>query len=303
MSANSDQVVSAPLGNVQAETLAERLERGEIVTYAVCPFLLPEGEDRQFLFEQRLGGRLHKNISYDPCRETASGFRYRNRKQAERLRDLLGDFSRVASRWLAGVLPRYAASWQLDRVSYRPEEEATRRLRLTARNDLLHIDAFPSRPSNGQRILRLFTNINLTEPRVWITSDSFPKLLQKYGMEVGLPSRGGFDWARGLQRGLLEVFQPGRAKRSVYDDFMIRFHDFLKTNDDFQEQCFKRYWSFPPGSAWLVMTDSVCHAALRGCYALEHSVFIAPETLTLPDESPAALLARAAGMSVLNPAA
>ena len=50
----------------------------------------------------------------------------------------------------------YAATWKPDRGSYRPEEEATRRLRLTARNDLIHVDAFPNRPTQGYRILRVF---------------------------------------------------------------------------------------------------------------------------------------------------
>ena len=59
-------------------------------------------------------------------------------------------------------LPRYSRHWELDRVSYRGLEEATRQLRLTARNDLLHIDAFPTRPSNGWRILRVFLNVNFT---------------------------------------------------------------------------------------------------------------------------------------------
>ena len=45
---------------------------------------------------------------------------------------------------------------------------------------------------------------------------------------------------------------------------MIRFHNFLKANDDFQERCFKRYWSFQPNSFWMVMTDAASHAVLRG---------------------------------------
>src|SRR5262249_14440820 len=149
---------------------------GEILYYATCPFSLPQGGDHQFLLEQRLGPG-HKNIGYDPTSGKVSGFRPQGPEQSARLRGLFNDFSRSATSWLAGLLPGYAAGWQLDRVSYRPEEEATRRLRLTARNDLLHVDAFPSRPTGGHRILRLFVNINLTDPRVWVTSDPFSKLL------------------------------------------------------------------------------------------------------------------------------
>src|SRR4051794_36148986 len=130
-------------------TIDCRLERGEVVYYPVCPFLLPQGDDMTFLLEQRLARRAHKNVSYDPRRDKASGFLHRSAAQAERLRHVLADFARSLTDWLSGTLPRYAAAWRPDLVSYRPVEEATRKLRLKARNDLLHVDAFPTRPTNG----------------------------------------------------------------------------------------------------------------------------------------------------------
>ena len=281
----------------------ERLERGEVVFYPICPFRLPEGEDRQFLFEQELRSRVHKNIGYDPHTGKASGFKKQSPEQATRLRDLLAEFARTATQWLAATMPRYAQSWQLDRVSYRPEEEATRHLRLTARNDLLHVDAFPSRPTNGQRILRLFANINLTDPRIWVTSDPFPRLLERFGKEAGLPTPYDASQMRRLGEAVLQIFRPGRKQRSVYDRFMLRFHNFLKAHEAFQERGPKRYWTFPPGSAWLAMTDVTSHAVMRGRYALEHSFFISPQALVLPEESPPAVLARACGMPVLECAA
>jgi hypothetical protein len=290
-------------GSEMDSSIEDFLERGEVHYYPVCPFPLPEGDDRRFLLEQQLGGRVHKNIGYDPRTGKTSGFRRLDEAQAERLRQLLADFSRTTTEWLGQTLPAYRGCWKLDRVSFRPEEEATRRLRLTARNDLLHVDAFPSRPTNGWRILRVFANINLTEPRVWATSEPFGKLLQVYGPQVGLPKAGSSIWTQRLRQGLLGIFRPGKPRRSAYDEFMLRFHNFLKTNEQFQDRCRKRIWSFPPGSAWMVMTDTASHAALRGRFALEHSYFIAPQTLTLPHESPAALLERACGLPVLKPAA
>jgi hypothetical protein len=41
------------------------------------------------------------------------------------------------------------------------------------------------------------------------------------------------------------------------------------------------------------MTDACSHAVLRGRFALEHSFFVSPSVLAVPEESPAALLARA----------
>jgi hypothetical protein len=291
-----------PTGDV-ASTPAEQLERGHVVFYTVCPFALPQGDAYQFLLDQRLASRAHKNISYDPHTGKTSGFARRGPGQAERLRDLLADFSRTATAWLAQPFPGYAQAWRLDRVSYRPEEEALRKLRQTARNDLLHVDAFPSRPTNGHRILRLFVNVNPTEPRVWVTSDPFARLLERYGKAAGLPSKDGADWARRLGEQVVRIFHPNRPRRSAYDSFMLRFHDYLKAHDEFQERGPKRFWSFPPGSAWLAFTDACSHAVLRGRYALEHSYFVPPEALVLPEESPPALLARACGMEVLNRAA
>jgi hypothetical protein len=283
--------------------LPEKLERGEVVFFPQCPFPLPEGADRKFLLDQHLASRAHKNIGFDPHTDKVTGFAYRSAAQKSRLHELLTRFSRDATAWLAGQLPKYAQAWQLDRVSFRPEEEATRQLRLTARNDLLHVDAFPSRPTNGWRILRLFANVNLVEPRVWVTSDPFAKLLERYGRQAGLPGDQGPTFFQRVGDGLMQVFRPGKPSRSAYDAFMLRFHNFMKANEDFQENCTKRFWHFPPNSAWMVMTDTASHAALRGRFALEHSYFISPESLALPEESPAVLLRKVCGTPVLREAA
>jgi hypothetical protein len=292
-----------PWQNGSAPSLEVRLERGEVIHYPVCPFPVPEGDDRQFLLEQRLASKAHKNISYDPRVDKAAGFQRQSDEQAERLRCVLAGFADQATAWLARTLPRYASTWERDRVSFRPVEEATRQLRLKARNDLLHVDAFPSRPTQGRRILRLFVNINPTEPRVWATSDPFGKLLARFGREAGLPTSEGPSLITRLGERLRHLIHPGRRGRTVYDSFMLRFHDFLKGNEQFQEHGPKRFWTFLPGACWIVFTDTASHAALRGRYALEHSYFVAPESLALPEESPPVLLERACGLPVLAGAA
>jgi hypothetical protein len=282
---------------------AEGLERGKIGYYPVCPFPVAQGDDLRFLLEQRLASRAHKNVSYNPRSGRLGGFRRTSEAQAERLRDLLSRFQKNATNWLAGKFPGYARYWSLDQVSYRPEEEATRKLRQKARNDLLHVDAFPSRPTNGKRILRLFVNINPSEPRVWCTSMPFKQLLERYGSEAGLPGPDTANWLRQMGRTMACLVSPKLRKRSPYDQFMLRFHDFLKANDAFQVRGPKRYWSFPPGSCWIVFTDVVSHAVLRGRYALEHSYFVSPESLALPTESPPALLESLCNTPVLLKAA
>jgi hypothetical protein len=283
--------------------LAERLERGEILTFASCPFALPAVEELAFLRSQGSAGSVHKDISFNPARNLVTGFRHESPAQAQRLREVLRSFAGAAAGWLAGLLPRYAESWQADRVSFRAEEEATRKLRLTARNDLLHFDAFPSRPTRGCRILRLFVNVNPIDPRIWVTSETFATVFARYGARAGLPGSAADGWTRRFGEGLLGLFQPGAGERTPYDVFMLRLHHFLKTCDEFQERSPRRLWQFAPASAWLVFTDAVSHAELRGRYALEHSFFIAPQSLALPGESPLTLLEKACGSGALSRAA
>jgi hypothetical protein len=248
--------------------LSERLERGELIYYPVCPFAIPSDNARTFLAGQEISGSVHKNISYDPLSHRLHGHVRRSLEQTDRLQAILATFSQSLDVWLADQLPRYASHWELDRVSYRPLEEATRNLRLHARNDLLHVDAFPTRPTNGWRILRVFVNVNFTEPRVWVTSETFGPLLQRYGQLAGLPTQG-FRLARAVEmlRDVPRLFRPTGRPRSEYDAFMHRFHNCLKCNEEFQEKSPKRLWTFPPGSAWMALTDTVSHAVLRGRYA------------------------------------
>src|SRR4051794_31530682 len=112
--------------------IEERLERGEVVYFESCPFPLPQGDDRTFLLEQTLASRAHKNVSYDPQTGKASGYTHHSADQSERLRAMLAAFADGVTTWARGALPRYAAAWKKDKVSYRPVEEATRKARLKA---------------------------------------------------------------------------------------------------------------------------------------------------------------------------
>jgi hypothetical protein len=283
---------SNPADHTDSRAASELLERGGVLYFRQAPFALPAGTDLEFLLSQRLARFGHKNIGYNPETGKVAGYRSTTPGQGERLRAICQQFSATVTTWLAGAFPHYHAHAELDRVSYRPEREESRRLRHTSRNDLLHVDAFPGRPSQGRRILRVFANINPSEPRVWITGEPFAELLRLYGERVGLPDRCGEPPLQRLRQGLRQWLHPGRPIRSPYDRFMLRLHDWLKLNAAFQSGCPRRHWEFPPGSAWVAFTDTCSHAVLRGRYALEHSYFVRPEGLVLPEESPPALLAQ-----------
>ena len=83
-------------------------------------------------------------------------------------------------------------------------------------------------------------------------------------------------------------------KRSPYDDFMLRFHNYLKENAGFQRKCPKQHWEFPPGSSWMVYTDMVSHAVLSGQFALEQTLIVAKEAMVVPEKSPFGVLSKLA---------
>ncbi|HEV8253633.1 MAG TPA: Kdo hydroxylase family protein [Vicinamibacteria bacterium] len=268
------------------------LEEGRILLFPPSALQLP-AEDVAFLLSQRQSGaRYHKNIAYRPAQDRISGVAGGDGADAERLRRVLADYSRRAVEFTGSVLPDYARAWKVDYASFRPVEEQGRELPVRARNDLVHVDAFPTRPSGGDRILRVFTNVNPQAPRVWLSAGTFEDLAGRFAVSSGL-------LAGARRPRLSDLFRrlglPVRA-RSPYDRFMLSFHHFLKENRAFQEQADdKTRLSFPPGSTWMVFTDMVSHAVLSGRFALEQTFMVARETLALPERAPIAILERIAG--------
>src|SRR6202011_4911105 len=105
--------------------------------------------------------------------------------------DVMRRYSQTVERFLTRFLAPYRQRWVLDYASYRPLEEKGRDLSLRRRNDLLHTDAFPTRPTRGWRILRFFHNIHPTRSRDWVVSDPFPVLAPRYApQEIPLPEPG-----------------------------------------------------------------------------------------------------------------
>ena len=273
------------------------LEREDIVHLPDCPFALPPAGQLEFLRRHEAVTFGHKDISFDPESGRLTGIRTGHPAEARRLADVLTQFSAAATEWVRRAFPAYAPGLARDRVTLRTAEEATRNLRLTARNDLLHVDNVPTRPTNGRRILRLAVNVHPTDPQVWATSERFPQLLARYAARHRVAARTVGEWAAPAQP-VVRLFTAGRAGRSAYDAWMHRLHHFLKQDERFQAQAARRMWTFPPGSLWVLFADGVAHAQLRGRYVLEHSYFVPVELLSRPAESPLHLLAAAAGGGV-----
>src|SRR5665213_2032626 len=281
----------------QARFWCQQLEEGNILFFPQTPIALPEDDLRFLLTLEQTSSGLHKNLAYKPDLDRVSGADMKGADAAasERLHRILREYSQQTTKFLASFLSPYQSRWQLDYGSFRPQEEQGRDLPLRRRNDLMHTDAFPTRPTHGARILRFFNNLHPTKTRDWITGEPFRTLAPQFApQKIALP-REQSTLARVTAKAACGV-GLGRAipalKRSPYDDFMMRLHNFLKENTVYQAQGKREAWSFPPGSSWMVYTDMVPHAVLAGQYALEQTYLVSPEAMIAPEHSPLGVLQR-----------
>jgi len=272
----------------------EFLERGGILFFPVSPFKRTPADQSFLLNQKQEDADYRKNIAYRPKEDKVTGAKGLNAGDSEKLCRIMRDYSQQAQNLVRTVLTPYSRNWKVDFASFRPIEEKGRKMRLRARNDLLHVDSFPTRPIYGDRIFRVFENLNPSQNRVWQTSETFDKLAQTFKSRMPAPAKSKFAE--------LESFAPYRAfakacgfrlnGNSPYDRWMLDFHNFLKENGDFQEYCRKDRWELPPGSAWIVFTDVVSHSVLSGQYALEQTFIISQKDLVLPAMAPINVLKR-----------
>ncbi len=96
------------------------------------------------------------------------------RRCSARRRRWSGAFGRRRTQLIHGLLPHYTPALRLAPTSYRPAQVETRVQSWRADDRRLHVDSFPSRPNYGERILRVFTNVNPEgAPRVWRVGEPF----------------------------------------------------------------------------------------------------------------------------------
>ncbi len=273
------------------------LEKGAILFFPAPPFDLPRA-DRDFLVALTpADSRLHKNISYRPEQDVLRGFSAGAHEA--RVHEIMRSYAAEVCKFVSTFLAPYAGKFQMDYASFRPLEEEGRDLPLHKKNDLLHVDAFPSRPTRGGRILRVFTNVHPSKDRVWLVAERFPELAARFADPAGLkrfanPSRA----LGGLKRGLGSLGLP-IPNRAPYDEFMLHFHDWLKENSALQTaKERKERVAFPPMSTWMVYTDGVLHATLSGQFAMEQTFIVPVEALVVPDASPLRVLEKLSGRTM-----
>jgi 3-deoxy-D-manno-oct-2-ulosonic acid (Kdo) hydroxylase len=287
-------------GDAQARAWCAQLEAGGILYFPRTPVAIPAA-DLEFLLGQRqTGSSLHKNIAYKPERDQLSGADEKSTSAADiqQLHGAMRRYSASVDSFLSGFLSPYARRWRLDYASFRPLEEEGRDLPVRRRNDLLHTDAFPTRPTRGWRILRFFHNIHPTRTRDWVVGDPFRKVVGVFApSKLATPradspaTRAGKQLAQAT--GLAQLVP--QWKRTPYDEFMMRLHNTMKEDAGFQSSCTRESVNFAPGSSWMVYTETVPHAVLGGQYALEQTFLVDPAAMVTPESAPIAVLEKMAG--------
>ena len=170
------------------ERHARALEAGGVLVLPQLAFRAVSGRDA--LPRRSLVGR--QGEEHQP-RRTGDQGRARRRATSWRRSRRWSRASRPSATALVGALfPRYAPHLLRARTSYPAAVGAAGRAVSWRKDDSrLHVDAFPSRPNRGERILRVFCNVNPNgEDRVWRVGETFEAMARTAAAARAVDVRG-----------------------------------------------------------------------------------------------------------------
>jgi len=205
---------------------------------------------------------------------------------------MIGRFRAQAEGLLGNLVPRYGEHLRRGATSFRPSVVQNRVQSWRADDRRMHVDAFPSRPNYGERLLRVFTNVNQDgEPRVWRVGEPFEDVARRF-----LPKAKPYSaW----QAKVLNALHVTKSLRSEYDHLMLQLHDGMKSDLDYQKNAPQVTFNFPPGCAWVCFSDQTSHAVMAGQYMMEHTLQLSPMHQYDRDASPLAILTRMKGHALV----
>lgn len=142
----------------------EALEQGKVLFLPHLTFELSEQEKQ--LLDPTLVDVKRKNISFKPLEGVLTGVT--DASKIALTRQLLDRYYQSCLSLVQQLLPVYTHALHSPTNSLRLHPVAAWRDSTSWRKDdsRLHVDAFPSRPNYGERIIRIFTNINPHVKRV-----------------------------------------------------------------------------------------------------------------------------------------
>ena len=260
------------------------LEAGKVLYFPRLAFQSTPSE--QHFFAPEIRDPKSRNISLD-AQGKLKGAVGDSAAQAA-LASMIGRFRTQAQSLIDSLLPQYLGKLRLAPTSYRPSQVETRAQSWRADDRRLHVDAFPSRPNYGERILRVFTNVNPEgAPRVWRVGEPFEMVARRYLPHVKSYSA----W----QAKVLNAIHVTKSLRSEYDHLMLQLHDCMKADLDYQRDASQVTMPFPAGSVWVCFSDQASHAVMSGQYMMEQTFHLPAAQQHDPSASPLAILSRLTG--------
>ena len=142
-------------GPERGRMLCGELEAGNILYFPQTPFAFPDDDLKFLLGRKQTDASFHKNIAYRPAEDRITGLdkSAQTRKSIVYARSLRDIRSVRLNFWPNCCRHTPESGSSTSRATGRWKKQG-RPARLRARNDLPHVDAFPTRPTNGDRILR-----------------------------------------------------------------------------------------------------------------------------------------------------
>ena len=287
-------IVELDRASWDAETAADpqwtaAVESGKVLLFPRLAFeLLPE--ERGLLREDMLLPKA-RNVSLrsDGVLKGAGGSA---REQAQ-LAAMVERFRARALALVDRLFPAYRGALLAAPTSFRPRRVETRMQSVRADDRRMHVDAFPSRPNYGERILRVFANINPDgAPRIWRVGGDFESVARQF-----LPRAKPYSlW----QAKALQALHVTKSLRSEYDHLMLQLHDRMKYDEQWQQQGQQWRVPFPAGSCWVCYSDQAVHAVMEGQYMLEQTLYLPPGREADPEASPLGILTRLKGRPLVG---
>ncbi|MEO7390674.1 MAG: Kdo hydroxylase family protein [Ramlibacter sp.] len=265
----------------------DAVEHGKVLYFPRLAFEL-EAAERMLLRPEILAGRS-RNISMDAMGAVRG---LADMGALADVQGLLGRFAQQARSLVDGLFPAYSVHLLTAPTSLRTQSVSQRRQSVRADDRRLHVDAFPSRPNRGERILRVFANINPQgEPRVWRVGEPFDDVARRFLPRVRPYSP--------HQARLLQLARVTKSLRSEYDHLMLQLHDTMKADEAYQREGPQARMDFPPGSCWVCFSDQTVHAAMSGQHMVEQTFHLPAGCQYNQDSSPIAILTGLAGHSLI----
>ena len=265
------------------------VEAGKVLYFPRLGFAV-QPEEQALLREDTLAPKS-RNVSLgaDGVLKGAAG----SAQDQQALAAMVGRFRQQALQLVDDLLPEYKGQLRVAPTSFRPKQVETRAQSVRADDQRMHVDAFPSRPSYGERLLRVFTNLNPHGvPRVWRVGEDFETIARRY-----LPQAKPY---RLWQAKVLNAVHATKSLRSEYDHLMLQLHDLMKFDEAYQKNGTQVTVPFPPGSVWVCFSDQATHAVMSGQFMMEQTLYLPPGKEVDPQASPLAILTRLVGRPLVG---